>query len=131
MSMRTAAATIVTMLLSACASSVAQADRPAVLVAPNSAARDELLTAIRNALGNGFGNAPLTLADDAFIHDSAVSIERTPRRDANGQLLNGRVMEKPQRFTLYVRGSRCVLVQAGTQREWLLKHANCVPNETP
>jgi hypothetical protein len=101
---------------------MAQADRPAIIVNPTAASRGELLKIVRQALNN----VAVTLADDALTQDNVLLIERTPRRDAGGQLLNGRVLELPERFTLGLRNSQCVLTQASTQRQWILWNTHCV-----
>lgn len=107
--------------LSACAGVAAQADKPAVIVNPTGESRAELLGAIRSALGN----VPVALADDALTHDNLLVVERMPRRDAGGRLLNGRVLDKPERFILVRRGSQCLLIQENTRHEWPLKHVEC------
>lgn len=106
---------------SACATTGARADKPAIIVEPTAQSRAELLSVVRMA----FGNAPVTLADDALTGSSSLAIERIPRRDANGQLLNGRVLEMPERFTLALRNSKCVLTQESTHREWVLHKTKC------
>jgi hypothetical protein len=120
--MRTPLYLALVLLLSACASSTAQAERPAVIVNPMAATRAELLNIVRMALNN----APVTLADDALTQDNALIIERTPRHDAGGQLLNGRVLELPEHFVLSLSNSHCVLTQQSTHRHWVLRQATCV-----
>ena len=120
--MRTPLCLTLVLLFSACASSIAQADRPAMIVNPTAATRTELLHIVRMALNN----APVTLADDALTQDTVLIIERTPRRDAGGQLLNGRVLEAPERFVLSLSNSHCVLTQESTHRHWVLRQTKCV-----
>lgn len=117
-----AIATGIAVVLSACTSPSVQADKPAVIAQVNDRTHAELQQVIQSALNN----VPLALADNALTQDNVLLVERVTRRDATGALLNGRVLEKPERFTLLIRGSRCVLVQDSTQREWVLKHAKCV-----
>lgn len=111
-----------TMLLSACTTSSMQADHPAVIAEATEASRTALLNIVRSAL-----NTPsVKLADSALTKDNVLIVERTPRRDVNGQLLNGRVLEMPETFVLTSRNSRCVLAQKSTGREWSLPHTKCI-----
>lgn len=116
--MRAMVILLAALLASACTTSRAQ---PALLVNPNPASRAELLGIVRAALNN----APLTLADSAFTQDSILLIERTPRVDANGLLINGREVAMPERFLLSIQGSRCMLTHERTQQHWLLPQSQC------
>jgi hypothetical protein len=120
--MKLASALLLAALTSACASSAAQVERPAVIVNPTAQSRAELLSAVRKAL-NG---APLTLADDALTKESLLIIEPARPRDGNGHLLNGREVRMPERFELRTRNSQCVLVRERTQQRWILRKTRCV-----
>jgi hypothetical protein len=93
-----------------------------MIVNPTAATRTELLHIVRMALNN----APVTLSDDALTQDTVLIIERTPRRDTSGQLLNGHVLETPERFVLSLSHSHCVLTQESTHRHWVLRQTTCV-----
>ncbi len=118
--MRTAAL-LAACLTSACAGSWAQVRQPAVIVYPDAASRAELLALVRGALAG----APLLLADDALTRDSALIVERMPRKDATGLPINSRNMGMPERFLLFTQGSDCLLVHERTNRHWLLRYTQC------
>ena len=95
---------------------------PAVIVKPTAETRAELERVIRNAIGD----VSVTLADDALTTSNMLSLEHARPRDPEGRLLNGRELTRPETFELFKRGSRCVLVQSKTGREWTLHHVKCV-----
>jgi hypothetical protein len=97
-------------------------DPPAVIVSPSDASRTELARVVREALHG----APVTLADDALTTSNTLVIEHANPRDAQGLPLDGRSLYRPERFELFARKSRCVLVQSRTGRRWTLRHTACV-----
>lgn len=97
-------------------------DPPAVIVSPSDASRTELARVVREALHG----APVTLADDALTTSNTLIIEHANPRDAQGLPLDGRSLYRPERFELFARKSRCVLVQSRTGRRWMLRHTACV-----
>jgi hypothetical protein len=97
-------------------------DPPAIIVNPSEASRMELARVVREALHG----APVTLADDALTTSNTLVIEHANPRDASGRPLNGRSLDRPERFELFTRKSRCVLVQSRTGRRWTLRHTECV-----
>jgi hypothetical protein len=48
-------------------------------------------------------------------------------RDAAGIPLDGRGLEKPEHFRLVMQGSRCVVLQERTAKNWTLASATCMP----
>jgi hypothetical protein len=102
---------------------------PAVIVNPTADTGAELERVIRSAIGD----VPVTLADDALTTSNRLSLEHARPRDPDGRLLNGRELTRPETFELFKRGSRCVLVQSQTGREWTLHHVKCVaaPVQSP
>jgi len=111
----------------ACAARPESARTPAVLVSPGAATRAELERVIRRAIGD----VAVTFADDALTASSTLSLEHARPRDPAGRLLNGRELTRPERFELFKQGSRCVLVQSRTGREWTLHHTQCVAAPAP
>ena len=97
-------------------------DPPAVIVSPSDASRMELARVVREALHG----APVTLAEDALTTSNTLVIEHANPRDAQGLPLDGRSLYRPERFELFARKSRCVLVQSRTGRRWTLRHTACV-----
>lgn len=108
-------------LLSACVSSQAQPDAPAVITQPSAASRAELLTAVTSALNV----ANVTLADDALTKTSTLTIERTRLRDASGRQLSGRDLDKPEVFRLVKNGANCVLIHQGSGKRFELAKTVC------
>jgi hypothetical protein len=72
----------------------------------------------------------VTLADDALTHESELTIEHARLRDAQGRLLNGRDLGRPEHFRLLKVGPDCVLVQERTGQRWTLTHSKCVAAPT-
>jgi hypothetical protein len=108
--------------LNACAVPPGSLGAPAVIADPTADSRRELAAIIHQALGD----VPVTLADDALTGSSLLSFEHALRRDPEGRPLNGRELTRPETFELFKRGSRCLLVQSKTGRQWTLHHAICV-----
>jgi hypothetical protein len=92
-----------------------------VVVEPTARGRLELLTVVAKALHT----ERVILADDALMKVPTLVIERTTARDDRGQLLNGRELSAPQSFSLYLHRGGCVLVQAQSGRNWLLRDVKC------
>jgi hypothetical protein len=109
--------------VAACPARPGPPDVPAVLVNPTAESRAELARVVSGAL-NG---APVTLADDALVHDDTLVIERAPHRDASGRPLDGRETGRPEHFRLVRNDTRCVLIQQRTGRRWTLASATCSP----
>lgn len=109
-------------LLSACASSQAQPDAPAVISQPSAASRAELLAAVTSVLNV----SNVTLADDALTKTSILTIERTRQLDASGRQLSGRDLDKPEVFQLVTNGSHCVLIHQGSGKRVDLPKTTCV-----
>lgn len=95
------------LLLSACASSSSSRDVPAVIVDPTPATRAELRLAVQRALHSD----PILLSDDALTRSDLLPIDRIPRRDSRGRLMNGlEIGRKPEMFRLVRSGQACVLI---------------------
>ena len=99
----------------------APAEAPAVIANASEQGRAELLATVRRALHD----ASVVLADDALTTSSTLIIERVPRRDSSGRLLNGRERGRPEQFQLRRTGRQCVLVHVNTADRWILRHAHC------
>jgi sirohydrochlorin ferrochelatase len=92
------------------------------LLAPGPEARQELNAATATLLGV----SSVDLAENTLIDSSQFAYARKPRRDASGQLLQGRVVEVPHSFRLEMRVQECWLVSQKTAQEVLLRQAKCV-----
>ena len=99
---------------------------PAVLVAPDAAARAELIDSISRELRRA---SPVLLADDALTGGSLLTIERVMPRDADGRPFDGRQRGRPERFLLWLIDGRCVLEHAGGARMTLARaHCSVAPH---
>jgi hypothetical protein len=107
-------ALLLSQLLSACASSFAQPDVPALIDNPTNESRAELAQAVSSAL-NG---APVRLADDALTRDSLLVIEKAH---------TGRDLDKPEHFRLVKTGKDCALVHERTGKRTTLASTTCLP----
>jgi hypothetical protein len=112
------------LLIAACASEPTHV-HAALIIHPDAASRAELLDAVTAALNH----APVSLADDALVHDSVLLIERQPRLDPTGVQANGRELGMPERFLLASDGRHCVLTHDRTRRHWVLTHTQCKARE--
>lgn len=108
-------------LLAACGS--LHGERPAVIAAPSTSTRAELVRVVTLA----FDGAPVTLADDALTRDSVLSVERRTPVGAQGRAATGRTLDEPARLRLVLDGGRCELVREVDGRRFLLRDVRCVP----
>jgi hypothetical protein len=94
-------------LVTGCATSSSGRDVPALIVDPTPESRAELKLAVQRALHSD----PILLSDDALTRSSLLPIDRIPRRDIHGRLLNGmEIGHKPDMFHLVRNGKSCVLI---------------------
>lgn len=107
--------------LSACQMTVAQVPKAAVLTNPGADVRLEISQAIIAMTGY----SSVVLADQDLTQSSELVIERKHQRTANGELIQGRDLELPQRFQLVLQDGQCWLVQQKTTQRTLLKKAQC------
>jgi len=107
-------------MLLACATPAAP-EVPAVLVEPTAQTRAELAQAVSSE----FGGIAVTLADDALTRSPEVVIEHARPRDAEGRLINGRELGRPELFRLVLQGRQCVLVHQRNGRRIVLGSAAC------
>ncbi len=105
----------------ACAS--LQGERPAVIAAPSASTSAELARVVTLA----FDGLPVTLADDAFIRDSVLSVERRTPPGAQGRAATGRTLDAPARLRLVLVGTRCELIREADGRRFPLRDVACVP----
>lgn len=122
MRLRPLAAIVLLDLLPACTRLSAQDELPAVIAEAGAASRDELARTLRDALGG----APVMLADDALVHVDRLVIERARSGDPAGRILDGRVVEPPERFRLVLSGARCVLIRERDGARFPLRATRCV-----
>lgn len=109
-------------LLAGCIQPAAVPETPASLIDPDAASRAELQAVVAAAIGQ----TSVQLADDALTGDGVLLIERTPRTDDLGRRQPGRDFGAPRRFQLFRAGTDCILIEADTDRRWVLEQARCV-----
>jgi hypothetical protein len=116
------AGAVAVMAAAACTStSASESESPAVLQTSSDATRAVIAAAVKDMLQG----AQVTLAEDALVHDSRITVERVRPRDTKGQLLNGRVLERPEQFQLLKQQGQCVLVHQGSGRRKVLESVGC------
>jgi hypothetical protein len=101
--------------------SSAQMARAAVLTNPGVDVKLEISQAI--LVMTGFSS--LTLSDQDLTQSSELVIERKHQRTAQGELIQGRDLELPQRFQLVSLAGQCWLVKQATGQRTLLQRAQC------
>lgn len=111
------------LMLAGCQMAATPQARPAVLLQPDAAARQELHDTLLHM--SGFARA--SLLDSALTQDSELVLERLHQRDDKGELIQGRDLERPQRFQLQSQEGQCWLVQLASGKRQRLYQARCQP----
>jgi hypothetical protein len=65
------------------------------------------------------------LSESDLTQSSELVIERKHQRDSNGELLQGRDLEMPQRFQLVLQDGQCWLHHLASSKRQRLKVAQC------
>jgi hypothetical protein len=119
-------AVLIALLASACrtaAPAPGPDEVPALIVRPT----DKSRAALAEAVSIGLDGARVTLADFALTGSSELVIERMVRRDLEGDRVQGRVTEQPERFRLVKSGQECVLIHDSTGKRYRLVDTECAP----
>lgn len=115
---------VLVLMASACQTTSAQADQPALLSNPGAEVGAELSAAI----GHLAGFAKVTLAERDFTTSSVLVVERRHQFDNKGELIQGRDLEMPQRFRLLTNSAgQCWLLHEKSGQRSLLAKARCRP----
>lgn len=118
-------AAIAVALLTACSVQTVRGEAvPALLVSTDPSTHAILERAVSQAL-NG---ASVNLADDALTRQSNLVVERRPLRslqEPGG--LQGRKLEKPEKFRLMTDGTDCWLLKLSDGSRWPLPGPRCIP----
>ncbi|MFN7572387.1 MAG: hypothetical protein ACK5TK_13195 [Betaproteobacteria bacterium] len=69
----------------------------------------------------------VTLAPTSFADSDRVLLDRPVRRDAQGRPLQGRRVEPPHLFLLRMEGDRCLLIEAASGEQTVLRQCRCLP----
>ena len=112
-------------VITACATTSAAKDLPAVIVGSDAQSRTELQSAVSKALNR----TSVTLADDALTHDSLLIIEPVRLRDPEGNIAQGRAQGRetrmPEQLRLVKSGHHCVLIHERTGQRIALANTKC------
>ena len=103
--------------------SAARRDTPALLVKPDAAVIAELSRTVSTALGG----RRVTLSPDALTKSNLLIVEPSIHRNLQGRMDSGRLTGRPEKFRLFLRGSRCVIVQDAGNFSAVLEKAHCKP----
>ena len=109
-------------MLPACSTDPSAAEPLARIIDPTSESRAELKRIVSRAL-NGLD---VMLADDALTQSSLLIIEPKTYRDAQGNPINGRLLDVPVQFVLRKQGEHCVLESRSSGGRWELAETKCV-----
>jgi hypothetical protein len=112
-------------LVAACAGAAGPPEMAAVIVEPTEQTRAELARAVEAV----YHGAPVLLADDALTTDSSLVLEHAHPVDAQGRLLNGRELGRPEIFDLVIGREGCVLIHRRTGQRTVLRTAHCVAHD--
>lgn len=115
---------VAALLLTACSSQSAQGTPvPALLTSTSDSSRAELESVVSRALHG----VAVTLAEDALTQESLLVVERRPQRSLQQPGLDGRKLQKPEKFRLMTDGSNCWLVKVSDSSRWPLEGVSCIP----
>ena len=111
--------------ITACTTSPAAKDVPAIIVGSDTRSRADLQSAVSQALNRRL----VTLADDALTRDSSLIIEPLRLRDPLGGVAQGRAQGRetrmPEHFRLVKSGRHCVLILERTGQRMELANTQC------
>ena len=97
-----------------------EAQYPALLIEVSTESKEEL-----SATASKLFKQPVLLGVDAFTQHSSVSLERTPHKAQNGQLIMGRTLESPHSLSLISKAGQCYLKNNATKELMLLQISQC------
>ena len=110
------------LLVAGCQTLTAESNVLAVITNPTDASR----AALYDALSEAFNYTEVTLADNALIQTSLLTIEVGAHRTIENPPLTGRVLDKPLQFRLVKNGDDCVLIDLRDQSRYTLENTTCV-----
>lgn len=112
--------------LGACQALALPEQVPARLSLADGEAQQTAQKELRETVASMLGVSAVSLADNTLTDSSQFSYARTPRYNASGQLLQGRVIEQPHIFKLMIRDQACWLIHQNSGKQALLPHAKCI-----
>jgi hypothetical protein len=107
--------------LTACATTSAANELPAIIVSSDGQSGMEL----QNAVAKALDRSSVALADDALTRTSTLTIEPARMRDPQGSMAQGREMRMPESFRLVKSGHACILIHERTGQRIELPNTKC------
>lgn len=117
---------ILCLILGACQATGLTSQVPARLLIDNTEAQTQIQQELQEAVARMLSVREIHLAENTLTDRSQFVYARTPRVDASGQLLQGRVVEEPQIFKLVMRDKACWLIHQNSGQQTLLTYAKCI-----
>lgn len=93
----------------------------AVLTQKSAEAHQELEAVVSKALGV----AKVTLATETLMGESTMSVQQAPRMGPDGNPIMGRIMKRPDTFTLHTDGKTCSLTHEESGNVYPLSSVLC------
>ncbi|WP_065204644.1 hypothetical protein [Shewanella woodyi] len=113
------------LLLMGCSLQADDSQQPAPLPALVSDPSPESIAELQAAIASLLKIERVTIAGDAFTRSSRLSLERSPHKAPNGQLIMGRNFELPQTVQLWISAEICFVTDADNHRSAPLTHTQC------
>ncbi|NHK28863.1 hypothetical protein FF098_013155 [Parvularcula flava] len=98
---------------------------PAVLVSPDA----DDIAEVKRAAEALTGATGVTLSGDVLTASPELVLDRQFPRSIEGNPAGGRIMEKPPRLTLVMKGEQCILVYEDKDKRETLSGVTCEPFE--
>ncbi len=81
---------------------------------------------IKQALTEMLNNSNVIIAEDAFIENSEIIIERQSINDNEGNRILGRSFESPLNFRLWKQGNVCLIEYVETEQKKEVPNLQCI-----
>lgn len=94
---------------------------PAILSQKSAEAHRELETVVAKALGV----AKVSLATETLMGESTLSVQQKPQMGPDGNPIMGRIMKRPDHFTLQTDGTACSLLHDESGKVYPLSSIIC------
>ena len=109
-------------LISACGHISVKNSVPALLSDVDADAEVELHTAVTQLLNQ----ETVLIAQDAFQYRSYITVERLTRKDSQGNRIQGRMLDMPEKIQLLLINGECILKRESNNDTVKLENVKCV-----
>ena len=106
--------------LSGCATKPAEPLKPAVLIKPS----EQVIKQLDIAVKMSSGMKKVTIAQDVLTKHNVLAIQNA-QHQVDGQPIQGRIIDKPYSFELFIRGEDCILKDRQTEQTFVIEAAEC------